>query len=48
MIARGGFAGRPSKITLVHDDHDNLLVRGEVWPVSHGTLDVDALTIGSY
>jgi hypothetical protein len=42
MIARSEFANRPSKITVVHDDHDNLLVRGEVWPVSHGTLDSDA------
>lgn len=46
-IAQGRFAGRPSKLTVVQDGDGNLLVRGEVWPVSHGTLDVDPLVIGN-
>jgi PhzF family phenazine biosynthesis protein len=44
-LAQGKFAGRPSKITVVQDQERNLLVRGEVWPVSHGTLDLDPLTL---
>jgi trans-2,3-dihydro-3-hydroxyanthranilate isomerase len=43
-LAQGRFTGRQSKITVVQDQDHNLLVRGEVWPVSHGTLDVDPLT----
>jgi trans-2,3-dihydro-3-hydroxyanthranilate isomerase len=44
-LAQGRFTGRPSKITVVQDHDHNLLVRGEVWPVSHGTLDVDPRTL---
>jgi trans-2,3-dihydro-3-hydroxyanthranilate isomerase len=40
-LAQGRFAGRPSKITIVQDPDGNLLVSGEVWPVSHGVLDMD-------
>lgn len=45
-LAQGRFAGRPSKITVLQDADDNLLVRGDVWPVSHGTLDIDPRTLG--
>ena len=47
-LAQGRFAGRPSKLTAVQDRHGDVLVSGEVWPVSHGTLDVDPLAIGAY
>jgi trans-2,3-dihydro-3-hydroxyanthranilate isomerase len=40
-ISQGRFAGRPSKILVSQDKDGNLLVSGEVWPVSHGVLDVD-------
>ena len=40
-IAQGRFAGRPSQITVVRDSHQNLLVSGAVWPVSHGLLEVE-------
>lgn len=40
-IAQGRFANRPSKIAVVQDQDGNLLVSGEVWPVSHGSLDID-------
>ncbi|HSP15213.1 MAG TPA: PhzF family phenazine biosynthesis protein [Thermoanaerobaculia bacterium] len=40
-LAQGRFAARPSRITVTEDQNHDLLVRGEVWPVSHGTLDVD-------
>lgn len=43
-LAQGRFAGRPSKITVVEDPDHNLLVQGEVWPVSHGALDMDPRT----
>jgi trans-2,3-dihydro-3-hydroxyanthranilate isomerase len=39
-FAQGRFAGRPSKITVARDAQQQLLVSGEVWPVSHGFLDV--------
>ena len=39
-LAQGRFAGRPSKIAVVQDEKGNLLVSGEVWPVSHGVLDM--------
>lgn len=42
-LAQGRFAGRPSKLTVVQGRTQNLLVRGEVWPVSRGTLDIDPL-----
>jgi PhzF family phenazine biosynthesis protein len=45
-LAQGRFTGRPSKLTVVQDQEHNLFVRGEVWPVSHGTLDIDPLTMG--
>ena len=44
-LAQGRFTGRPSKITVVQDEADNLLVRGEVWPVSHATLDIEPTTL---
>jgi trans-2,3-dihydro-3-hydroxyanthranilate isomerase len=47
-LAQGRFAGRASKLTAVQDGDGNILVSGEVWPVSHGTLDVDPLAIGTY
>jgi trans-2,3-dihydro-3-hydroxyanthranilate isomerase len=40
-LAQGRFAGRPSKITIRRDTHSHLLVSGEVWPVTHGFLDLD-------
>ncbi|HEX4965659.1 MAG TPA: PhzF family phenazine biosynthesis protein [Thermoanaerobaculia bacterium] len=48
VLAQGRFTGRPSQITVVQDEDRNLLVRGEVWPVSHGTLDVDPLTLDGH
>ena len=35
-LAQGRFAGRPSRITVTPNKEGNLLVSGEVWPVSHG------------
>ena len=43
-LAQGRFAGRPSNIAVVENTEGHLLVSGEVWPVSHGVLDVDAPT----
>jgi trans-2,3-dihydro-3-hydroxyanthranilate isomerase len=40
-LAQGRYAGRPSKITVVRDQQQRILVSGEVWPVSHGFLEVD-------
>jgi PhzF family phenazine biosynthesis protein len=40
-FAQGRFAGRPSKITVVRDQQQELIVSGEVWPVSHGILEID-------
>jgi trans-2,3-dihydro-3-hydroxyanthranilate isomerase len=40
-LAQGRFAGRPSRITVVQDEDGDLLVSGEVWPVSHGVLEMD-------
>jgi trans-2,3-dihydro-3-hydroxyanthranilate isomerase len=42
-LAQGRFAGRPSKLQVRRDTFDRLLVSGEVWPVSHGFLDLDAM-----
>ncbi|MBN8737326.1 MAG: PhzF family phenazine biosynthesis protein [Xanthomonadales bacterium] len=42
-LAQGRFAGRPSNIQVTLDSLNRLLVSGEVWPVSHGFLDPDAL-----
>jgi PhzF family phenazine biosynthesis protein len=47
-LAQGRFTGRPSKITVIQDQDHNILVRGEVWPVSHGTLDADPLTLSGH
>jgi trans-2,3-dihydro-3-hydroxyanthranilate isomerase len=40
-LAQGRFAGRPSHIAVVANTEGHLLVSGEVWPVSHGVLDVN-------
>jgi PhzF family phenazine biosynthesis protein len=40
-ISQGRFAGRPSKLIVTQDGERNLWVRGEVWPVVHGTLDFE-------
>jgi hypothetical protein len=45
-ISQGRFAGRPSKIVVIQDKVGNLLVSGEVWPVSHGVLDMDQVEAG--
>jgi PhzF family phenazine biosynthesis protein len=45
-ISQGRFAGRPSKIVVIQDKVGNLLVSGEVWPVSHGVLDMDPVEAG--
>lgn len=45
-LAQGRFAGRPSKLQVRRDTFGNLLVSGEVWPVSHGYLDLDAMQAG--
>jgi trans-2,3-dihydro-3-hydroxyanthranilate isomerase len=45
-LAQGRFAGRPSKIQVSRDTFDRLLVSGEVWPVSHGFLDLNAMQVG--
>jgi PhzF family phenazine biosynthesis protein len=44
-LAQGRFAGRPSKIQVRRDTFDRLLVSGEVWPVTHGFLDLNAVQI---
>jgi trans-2,3-dihydro-3-hydroxyanthranilate isomerase len=46
-LAQGRFVGRPSRITVVQAEDHALLVRGEVWPVSYGRLDVDPSTLGA-
>jgi PhzF family phenazine biosynthesis protein len=40
-ISQGRFAGRPSELVVTRDEAGNLWVRGEVWPVAHGTLDFE-------
>lgn len=42
ILAQGRFAGRPSQLTVVQDPEGTLRVSGEVWPVSHGVLDMDS------
>ena len=42
-LAQGRFTGRPSKITIRRDINNHLLVSGEVWPVTHGFLDLDVM-----
>jgi PhzF family phenazine biosynthesis protein len=39
-LSQGRFAGRPSKITVVQNAGGELLVSGEVWPVSQGVLEI--------
>jgi PhzF family phenazine biosynthesis protein len=41
-LAQGRFAGRPSKLKVVPSPDGRLLVSGEVWPVSHGVLDLES------
>jgi len=41
-LAQGRFVGRPSKIQVSRDAFDRLFVSGEVWPVTHGFLDLNA------
>lgn len=38
-LAQGRFAGRPSKITVIRKQGGDLLVSGEVWPVTQGVLE---------
>jgi trans-2,3-dihydro-3-hydroxyanthranilate isomerase len=45
-ISQGRFAGRPSKIVVIQAKNGNFLVSGEVWPVSHGVLDMDPVVAG--
>jgi trans-2,3-dihydro-3-hydroxyanthranilate isomerase len=45
-LAQGRFAGRPSKIQITRDPFNRFLVSGEVWPVSHGALDLNAMQLG--
>ena len=40
-ISQGRFAGRPSELVVSQDEEGNFWVRGEVWPVAHGTLDFE-------
>ena len=40
-LAQGRFAGRPSKLAVVEGKEGHILVSGEVWPISHGVLDLD-------
>ena len=46
-LAQGRYAGRPSKITVLRSEDYNLLVRGEVWPVSQGFLELDPIADGT-
>jgi predicted PhzF superfamily epimerase YddE/YHI9 len=41
VLSQGRFAGRPSKILVVADKVGDLLVSGQVWPVCHGTVDLN-------
>lgn len=40
-LAQGRFAGRPSRLAVVESTEGDLWVSGDVWPVSHGVLDVN-------
>ena len=42
-LSQGRFAGRPSKIRVRRGEGENIFVSGEVWAISHGSLDLDAL-----
>jgi trans-2,3-dihydro-3-hydroxyanthranilate isomerase len=44
-LAQGRFTGRASRITVLRRPDGALLVRGAVWPVSRGTLDLDPATL---
>lgn len=44
-LAQGRFTGRASRITVQRRPDGALLVRGSVWPVSRGTLDLDPATL---
>jgi predicted PhzF superfamily epimerase YddE/YHI9 len=46
-LAQGRFAGRPSRLRVDESAEGHLLVSGEVWPVSRGTLDVNPLGFSS-
>ena len=41
-LAQGRFAGRPSRIEVQRRSDGALLVRGAVWPVCQGSLDLDS------
>lgn len=41
-LAQGRFAGRASRIEVQRRNDGALLVRGQVWPVCQGVLDIDA------
>ena len=43
-LAQGRFAGRPSRLRVEESAAGHLLVSGEVWPVSHGTLDLNPMS----
>jgi hypothetical protein len=40
-LAQGRFAGRPSQLAVVESKEGRLFVSGEVWPISHGVLDLN-------
>lgn len=40
-LAQGRFAGRPSRLDVRFTDDGAVLVSGQVWPVSRGSLDLD-------
>jgi trans-2,3-dihydro-3-hydroxyanthranilate isomerase len=42
-LAQGRYANRPSKIRITRDEHNQLHVSDEVWPVAHGFLDLSAI-----
>jgi PhzF family phenazine biosynthesis protein len=49
VLSQGRFAGRPSKLLVVADPVGDLLVSGQVWPVCHGTVDLNlAAASGEY
>jgi PhzF family phenazine biosynthesis protein len=41
VLSQGRFAGRPSEILVVANKVGDLLVSGQVWPVCHGTVDLN-------
>lgn len=40
-LQQGRFAGRPSQIEVQRGSDGSLLVRGQVWPVARGSLEID-------